>query len=254
MKSNIDTLMGSRFGRLVVVGKVNEKRRWKAVCKCDCGNETTVNQRELNNGDTTSCGCFHREMVSRTRSAQLIGRVFDRLTVVERGSGIYEGRRKVFNNTWICNCSCGNTVEVSSNSLLKGNTTSCGCKAAEKGEQRLVAIAQAKSNTKTIVNQAKDKAIRRGHDWRLTDDQALAILTKPCAYCGDRPRKIHAPTGTRYGGIDRIDSNIGYEEGNVVPCCTSCNVAKNDKSVEDFEAHVKKMYKGIILRKKNKSV
>jgi hypothetical protein len=35
-------------------------------------------------------------------------------------------------------------------------------------------------------------------------------------------------------GIDRINNNRGYEEGNVVSCCKTCNRAKDILSVDEF--------------------
>jgi len=43
-------------------------------------------------------------------------------------------------------------------------------------------------------------------------------------------------------GIDRINSNIGYIEGNVVPCCKHCNRAKNTMSDSEFREWIKKIY------------
>ena len=58
-KANGNQLVGKRFGLLTVIEQVpskNQRTYWK--CKCDCGNETIVCARELQNGDTKSCGCL----------------------------------------------------------------------------------------------------------------------------------------------------------------------------------------------------
>lgn len=68
MANKVD-LTGKRFGRLVVLEQaeyhIDKKGRktkmWK--CKCDCGNETIVRHGGLQKGTTTSCGCFHKEIV-----------------------------------------------------------------------------------------------------------------------------------------------------------------------------------------------
>ena len=68
MSNKVD-LTGKRFGRLVVLEQaeyhIDKKGRktkmWK--CKCDCGNETIVRHGGLQKGTTTSCGCFHKEIV-----------------------------------------------------------------------------------------------------------------------------------------------------------------------------------------------
>lgn len=58
-------LVGQRFGRLLVVeyfGSKNNQRLWR--CVCDCGNEKIVQTSYLTSGDTRSCGCLHKEIVS----------------------------------------------------------------------------------------------------------------------------------------------------------------------------------------------
>lgn len=63
----IHDLTGQRFGRLVVIERVDShiqpsgqrKTRW--LCKCDCGNEKIVSSSQLKSGMTKSCGCLSRE-------------------------------------------------------------------------------------------------------------------------------------------------------------------------------------------------
>lgn len=59
-------LTGKKFSRLYVLELIREKnkhgRKWK--CRCDCGNITYVYGKNLKNGHTTSCGCFHKEKLS----------------------------------------------------------------------------------------------------------------------------------------------------------------------------------------------
>ena len=61
-------LVGQRFGRLTVVSLNEEVSKQKKGsywnCKCDCGNEKVVWSRHLKSGDTTSCGCYSKEMKS----------------------------------------------------------------------------------------------------------------------------------------------------------------------------------------------
>ena len=60
-------MSGMRFGRLTVLDldhiDYNGIYFWR--CRCDCGNETVVRNTSLNNGMTTSCGCYRREMSSQ---------------------------------------------------------------------------------------------------------------------------------------------------------------------------------------------
>lgn len=57
---------GTRFGRLTVISHagsiVSGKQKFSIwLCKCDCGNEITVRGSSLNEKNTQSCGCFHKE-------------------------------------------------------------------------------------------------------------------------------------------------------------------------------------------------
>lgn len=60
-------LTGQRFGRLVVLERAahakGERVRWR--CKCDCGKVTIVLSDKLRCGETRSCGCLQKEIVSR---------------------------------------------------------------------------------------------------------------------------------------------------------------------------------------------
>lgn len=56
-------LTGQRFGKLVVLHRVNRgntsKTEW--LCKCDCGNESIVRSSNLRDGHIRSCGCLISE-------------------------------------------------------------------------------------------------------------------------------------------------------------------------------------------------
>ena len=53
---------GDNYGRLTVIAEVQKaaadgKRYRAALCRCDCGKETTPRISSLNSGDAQSCGC-----------------------------------------------------------------------------------------------------------------------------------------------------------------------------------------------------
>lgn len=52
----------------------------------------------------------------------LIGQIFDRLTVVER-----DKNDKYDRTMWLCQCKCGKQTIVHAGDLKSGNTKSCGC-------------------------------------------------------------------------------------------------------------------------------
>jgi hypothetical protein len=58
--------IGERFGRLKVIARGPNGKRghvyWE--CLCDCGTKKLVLYTSLSSGDSTSCGCRHRELAS----------------------------------------------------------------------------------------------------------------------------------------------------------------------------------------------
>lgn len=61
-------LTGQRFGRLTVIKRVeNNGKKVMWLCRCDCGNETTVFSGYLRNGDTKSCGCLSKDKLIERR-------------------------------------------------------------------------------------------------------------------------------------------------------------------------------------------
>ena len=96
----------------------------------------------------------------------------------------------------------------------------------------------------------KSTAKRRGLDFNLDKFLFLSIVTNRCEYCGVEPQhEIKSPhlKGEEEifvsNGIDRIDNSKGYVDGNVVPCCTTCNYAKRTLTVEQFLSWINRVYK-----------
>ena len=56
-------MTGQRFRRLFVAGYSHSDNRGRAhwICRCDCGNETTVCGKDLRRGFIGSCGCLRSE-------------------------------------------------------------------------------------------------------------------------------------------------------------------------------------------------
>ena len=57
-----------------------------------------------------------------SKAKDLIGKVFGRLTVIERVENNKDGR-----TMWRCKCECGNDCIILGKNLLNGGTKSCGC-------------------------------------------------------------------------------------------------------------------------------
>lgn len=59
-------IVGKKFGRLKVIKRIenkNGKSNW--LCVCDCGKTVSVLGKNLTSGNTSSCGCFHKELAKK---------------------------------------------------------------------------------------------------------------------------------------------------------------------------------------------
>lgn len=130
MSAPID-ITGRKYGRLTALNytghtTANGQRIWR--CLCECGNYIEVRLGSLQSGNTKSCGCLFHEMKcekNQENKQVQIGNIYGKLTVIKsiglRGTS---GRRRHWS---ICQCECGNIVEVADNSLQQGKVQSCGC-------------------------------------------------------------------------------------------------------------------------------
>ena len=138
-------LTGQRYGRLTVIGlehRDEDTRQYFWNCLCDCGNSCVVygghlKDGHLKDGHTSSCGCYNKERVTETQLIDLTGKKFGKLTVLRRVSTYYSPSGASA-PIWLCQCDCGATVEITSNSLRRG-TYSCGC-VSSLGEELISSI------------------------------------------------------------------------------------------------------------------
>lgn len=74
--SRAKDMTGMRFGRLLVVERHALGSSGQAVwlCVCDCGISRAVLGGSLRSGKTTSCGCYFRQVASKTNVKHGLGR------------------------------------------------------------------------------------------------------------------------------------------------------------------------------------
>lgn len=119
-----EDLSGKRYGKLMVLylDKYREDGKSSWFCQCDCGNQCVVTADSLHYGKRKSCGCLHRE-TEIEQETDLRNKVFGKLTALCP----IKQRGRNDSVMWKCQCECGNTVNVSQDSLLQGHYRSCGC-------------------------------------------------------------------------------------------------------------------------------
>ena len=235
-------ITGDKYNYLTAIRFVEfniyNQSRW--LYRCDCGKEKILISNEVRLGKVKSCGHLLREN-GKKKIKNLKGSRFGYLFVESlsdyrsnKGGSAY----------WNCICDCGNRCIIKSNSLVRGHSASCGCK-------RDLCKFKKKDGAplRMLYHGYMRGAKARNLKFDLTIEQFNIITQKKCIYCGELPNQV-APSWSEeiyiYNGIDRINSDIGYDFDNIVPCCSKCNYAKQSLSVDEFKRWVIKVYTKLI--------
>jgi len=121
--------IGIKSGRLRLLGR--PPPTWKkAFAQCSCGEVVQVKLADFLRGHIKSC----RGFVCRAKE-NLIGKTFGQLRVVRLGEKPGKGRKR----RYVVTCICGRSIEVASQSLQNGNTTSCGCRRKKVSRAKVAA-------------------------------------------------------------------------------------------------------------------
>lgn len=199
----------------------------------DCGQE-----RKLTDGSYYEA---KRKGVDRCRSCALKakkprGSKYDSLI----SKGDVFGKRTVISDqvstdgAWVeCKCECGSVSRVRAATLLAGKATACKqcCRGKDSTNWKGVGSLPA-----TVVTKIKLRAKGRNIDFDLSKEYLWDLYLrqkKKCALSGleidfglDDPRNLSDYTGT--ASLDRIDSSVGYVEGNVQWTHVHVNLMKLD--------------------------
>lgn len=238
MRVNRLDLTGQRFGFLTAVSLVSNKGKARWLCQCDCGNEKIIVASSLTHGLTKSCGCWRRNFNKK----DLKNKRFGKLTVIKEASS-RDGKTR-----WLCSCECGNKKVIAAKNLIKNNCTkSCGCLLKEQNKKNMLPKGGASFNR--VLYTYKIGAKDRSLEFKIDDNQFRKLTKQNCYYCGLGPSTIqHSKNNSGdyiYNGIDRVDNSRGYEIDNCVSCCSVCNRMKRELNIDDFMAHIKKIYDNI---------
>ena len=185
----------------------------------------------------------------------------------ENGNRDYTGETKgiltcikhIKDKMFLWRCDCGKEIEVESYKIHWRK--SCGCLVQKQNLKRAyksrsydtVTISQEYTNHRGNAKVA-GRGYMKKQDW-------LKIVKQPCFYCGeidirnraamDSYKKLRGATlkeediekyAVELNGVDRLDSNNGYEMDNVVPCCGMCNRMKNKFTYKEFIDKIKLIY------------
>ena len=236
-----EVLIGKAFGRLKVIKPVKERSNGaiQYLCKCKCGNETTVRGDQLKDGTTKSCGCLYDDMVHK-----LAGQKFGRLTAIKKA----DFKRKTDKSIhWECVCDCGTHKVLSSSDLVNGTIKSCGCLQDEwrkyySGERHHF------YNPKLTDEERLERYryVLRGKNsvqWRKKIFERDNYTCGVCEHRGDS-LVAHHLDGWNWAKDRRFDLDNG------ITLCKECHYdfhniyGRGDNTKEQFEEHVETLAKG----------
>ena len=170
-----------------------------------------------------------------------VGQRFNKWTVIS-----FEG---CYNNLYLCKCDCGKLKSLRRWNLINNKTQSCqSCRLKGKTSGNKI-----KDRKTALINtryaQYRSNAKNDNRVFELTKDFFKRLVTSNCTYCDSPPTgslkdaSLNSTYELRLGGIDRIDSSMGYTELNCVSCCKLCNFMKNNSNQKDFLTHIHKIAK-----------
>jgi len=191
---------GERYGRLTILMEIPAENRKKkdireVLCQCDCGNVIIARVSNLLSGNTMSCGCLEKELITQRNIAKVMGKRFGRLTVVDYEKDYLNQHRY----RYICKCDCGNTHTAIASDLIRGMTKSCGCYRKEFHKERKTKDITGKTfGELTAIKKVEDTYDSSGHllsKWLFKcscGKEVVALtqnvkrgLTKSCGHIGN---------------------------------------------------------------------
>lgn len=228
-------LTGQRFGRLVVINRIDDKRQgtfW--LCKCDCGNKKIAETRNLRRGLTKSCGCLHNEQLRERKLIDLSGQKFGRLLVLERAEN--HGRETY----WKCRCDCGNIKEINGAKLKNGHTKSCGCLSKETTSEMFKTHGMSNTRLYRIYKKMYRRCYKLKTKW--FENYGGRGITICQEWIGEQGFENFAEWSMKNGyadnlSIDRKDNDKGYSPDN-------CRWASAKEQANNTRSTVFLTYKG----------
>lgn len=225
-----------------------EYNETRYVIKCpDCGHLRDSKLTTLRQGKVGPCvkgACYYKQL-----SKNFIGKRFGKLTIknlveVKEGS---EGIRWM----WDCVCDCGKSRTIRREYILHhkvfGVVLACSsCAHTQANDHRRT------DGWGRVYGMYKTGAKKRKLIFSLTREDVQKLCSAPCVYCGALPGEGFSksckqlrwdkPRSNERNGVDRKDSKVGYVLSNCVSCCSRCNWAKSDMSVDGFLSFIEAVY------------
>lgn len=95
------------------------------------------------------------------------------------------------------------------------------------------------SGQKSLYKRYRRSAKERNKGFTIGLLHFCNLTESNCFYCGTEPKQKNGKL--LYNGIDRVDNDKGYELGNVITCCGTCNKAKSVMGFKEFSEWIHRL-------------
>ena len=183
---------------------------------------------------------LHHRMANHTRRVpDMVGKTFTLLTVRQLS---HRSNKEYF---WFCECACGNTPPkpISSSRLRTGHTKSCGCLRTRSGAAHPHWMGTGAMPGR-VWNLIKRCADARDIEFLITPEYAVSLFEQQqhrCALSGVLLKFPERWNDTHDASLDRIDSDLPYQPGNVQWVHKDVNRIKRELTQSTFLAWCKKI-------------
>lgn len=224
--------IGDKYGHWTIIESARTRNKQTYVkVQCDCGIISEVSLNCLLRGKTTQCKkCAVR---SRLNSIE-IGTHIKHWTVLE--GPIYQNHAAYYK----VRCDCGKELLKLPIEILNPNKDfqCASCAQKENKLESMIANGMVGELILTQYTRLKRSAEKRNYEFSVSIEYLWNLYLqqdKKCAITGDNIPNI------RDASLDRIDSNLGYIEGNVQWVTYRANVSKHTMTMTELYEFCKKV-------------
>lgn len=135
---------------------------------------------------------------------------------------------------YLCRCKCNTERVIKAVNLVNGSTKSCGRKGCKTVYRSGVALGDL---TASIWSHIKRNASVRRISFTVTQEYAWQLFQQQKGLCALTGAPMHlgsVPGRSTTASLDRIDSSLPYEPGNVQWVLKEINMMKRDVPIERF--------------------
>lgn len=214
---------GDKIGKYTVISdSFREKNVTKYWIECECGSCKKVDSSDVRRAK--QCSRCSSDSRRKYKVGQIIKntKILSRVYFSNKGGGYY-----------LTQCTCGR-IKVLSCSNIQQRNVCRKCLDKDNIGENNPGYKGTKFIKGTYFSQLAYGAKKRNLEFDITLEYITHLLIEQNFKCYISGVDIFMHTSEITGSLDRIDSNLGYIEGNVAWCHKKINCMKSDLSIDKF--------------------